>query len=127
MLTDTQAAGLAGPHAPAETQPVAVEQPADAAAAAASHEAASALAATSAEPVRAEVPAGSSSAAPQARGQKRKAIDSPAEESDPEVKLALWADVMIELKLLGTLHAHPASACRTGIQGQMYWCVSRVP
>ncbi|BDA44850.1 hypothetical protein COCOBI_06-3280 [Coccomyxa sp. Obi] len=82
-LTDA----LAEPLTPAETQPVAVEQPADAAAAAAaSHEVASAPAATSAEPMRAEVPAGSSSAAPQARGRKRKAIDSRAEESDPEVE-----------------------------------------
>ncbi|CAL8469409.1 g8950 [Coccomyxa elongata] len=87
-LTGALAAGPAEPHTPTEPQPVGVEQPADAAvaAAAASREVASALAATSAEPMRAETPVGSSSAAPQARGQKRKAMDSRAKESDPEAE-----------------------------------------
>ncbi len=101
-LTGELAAGLARPHKPTETQPVGVKQPADAAAAgvAASREVASAPAATSAEPMRAEAPVGSSSAAPQARGQKRKAMDGRAAVSDPEVNLALWADVIPELELL---------------------------
>ena len=110
-LSDALAAGPAGPLKPNETQPVAVEQAADATAAAAAS--APAPAAAPAEPARAQVPAGSSSAAP--RGKKRKAIGRQADESAPQVKPALSADIMTKSNLLGALRAHPESLHWTAI------------